>query len=157
MSVAYLNSGRSCLSRSLDGSGQGSRSRTYQASVGMSPSCTLGLNSACESKIFKYNLVFKYNFVFLYTIGSQLLLEKMYLRIYGHHWKKYIFLTGQVERMPIKPRRKGRKSMKWQSCSPVPSPHFMFGHAATFLHTYRCASYPTPVLKASRLSQGLRP
>ncbi len=56
----------------------------------MSPSCMLDLNSARESKFFKYI------FVFLYTIGSQLLLEKMYLQIYSHHWKKYIFLTGQV-------------------------------------------------------------
>ncbi|SJL11074.1 uncharacterized protein ARMOST_14475 [Armillaria ostoyae] len=31
-------------------------------------------------------------------------------------------------------------------------PHVMFGHAATFLRT---AFYPAPVLKASRLSQGL--
>ncbi len=47
--------------------------------------------------------------------------------------------------------------MKWQSCSPVPSPHFMFDHAETFLRTYRSAFYPAPVLKASRLSQGPRP
>lgn len=60
------------------------------------------------------------------------------------------------QRKPAKPRRKGRKSIKWRNCSPLRL-HFMFDHAETFLRTYRCAFYPAPVLKASCLSQGPSP